>query len=125
MSRRSGSRQVGQPLNGQPQQRNAKHFERQEFANKSLQSSPTFQSRTTTEYFTLEMLAYGGRSPPASISRQGFANKSLQSSPTFQSRTTTEYFTLEMLAYGGRSPPASISRQGFAKQSNFIKVELL
>jgi hypothetical protein len=28
---------------------------------------------------TLEMLAYGGQSPPASISRQGFAGKSLQS----------------------------------------------
>jgi hypothetical protein len=30
-------------------------------------------SRTSPEYFTLEIVAYGGHSPPAPIPRQGFA----------------------------------------------------
>jgi hypothetical protein len=35
------------------------------------------------EHFTLEIVAYGGHSPPAPIPLQGFAGKSLQSRLTF------------------------------------------
>jgi hypothetical protein len=48
-----------------------------------LSAEEASQNQIALKHFTLEIVTYGGHSPPAPIPRQGFAGKSLQSRYTF------------------------------------------